>query len=228
MGKPSKKNTTAAVARPTSAAQSSLAKSMNATVTKHITPQQLLSYEGRELFIPGSYWGEGQTRRADVEMADADVMYPVKVAEVNLDRKIPGFKERQSMVRVEPQGHLTALVDPEDPMWIGIQLFAEYITADDKRVEDKRIADEQAARAAASQSFANADIAVDDTGVCSCFSVCSCFLLHVAGYVCVCAGSEVSHEDRRRSSQVYEHYGPPQFIKKGKTKTRKTTTCVSS
>ena len=44
---------------------------------------------------------------------------------------------------------------------------------------------------------------------------------HVRHVAVCCAGSEQSHEDRRRSSQVYQHYGPPQFVKKGQTKTRK-------
>ena len=114
-------------------------------------------------------------------MADADVLYPVKVVEVNLDRKIPGFRERQSMVRVEPQGNLVSMVDPDDPMWIGIKLFSEYITVDDRRVEAERIATEQAARSAASQSFEHAELVVDDEGVTE-----LCFRSHVACPSCCC------------------------------------------
>lgn len=83
----------------------------------------------------------------------------LQVVECDLERSIEGIAEPQAMVRVDPQGALISLVDPNTPMWIGIKLFSSYITADDKRLADIKAVEEKAAGEKRKlDSFLNAEI----------------------------------------------------------------------
>lgn len=210
------------------ASQTSLTSAMQITTTKRdIQPRQLPGYVGRELFIPGSYWGKKRGRR-DVVMPDQDVMYPVKVAVCELERQIPGIAELQAMVRVDPQGPLVALVLPDEEMWIGIALFSQYITADDNRLaEIKAAADKVDAEKRRIESYENAELIVEESPGTRASRLYFVSRMHDCLVCSVCddfdwglCAAELSAEEKRRSSIVYEFFGPPVFERRAEQKVR--------
>jgi len=92
-------------------------------------------------------------------------VYAMKVIKVETARKVRGIKELQPMAQLEmlhPDGK--AMLNDEE-IWIGLELFAEYIDADNKRKENERNERAEAkAREDALQrsSFENAEMIVDE------------------------------------------------------------------
>ena len=173
---------------PKTSCSKTLAGLLKATLTKKITPQQLEGYIGREFDIPGSFWGLTSSK-IDKEMPDGDVLYPVKVVEVNLGRKVTGIKELQPMVRIEWVLEEHNRLCKKD-MWVGIAYFSEYITADDQRREEEKARLQAEQPVQESESFADAEFVVrteDD--------------------------EESSMEDKRRSEKAYSYFGTPVYVR---------------
>ena len=110
---------------------------------------------GRELGVPGAFWGITSGKNGTT-MDDQNVVYLMKVINLDTARKLRGIREPQPMDRLEmlhPNGQ--EMVSDAN-IWIGLDLFAEYIDADNKRKENARAEAKAGEDAMKSSSFESA------------------------------------------------------------------------
>ena len=172
-----------------------MAKALGTTVRLKLTPNQLTTYVGRELGVPGAFWGITSGKNDSV-MDDQNVIYPMKVLKVDNARKVRGLRDLQSMAQLEmlhPDGK--EMVGDEE-IWIGIELFAEYVEADDKRKELVRAEAKAREDAQQASSFEDAETVVE-------------------------AKNKPDLAAARRTTKFFEHFEAPIFVRLAREKTTK-------
>ena len=176
--------------------QQTMTAAFNSSSYTKIKEADLFTFVEKELSVPGSFW-------PDCEETDLETLYMVKVVAHTGKHKFQGMGSSVAAVRVEVQGSAAALVDNEN-IWIGLDLFSKFWSAEVERVRAKDALERSAA-------LANGDlIEAEDGGACP-------DLVEVDADE---APSHV-HGPGSRGGHFIEHFHPPRHARTVMRKSRR-------